>query len=29
MLISFTINGAPEQVDVDGDTPVLWVIRDL
>ena len=29
MLISFTINGTPEQVDVDGDTPLLWVIRDV
>ena len=29
MLISFTINGTPQQVDVDGDTPLLWVIRDL
>ena len=29
MQISFTINGTPKQVDVDGDTPLLWVIRDL
>ena len=29
MIISFNINGSSEQVDVDGDTPLLWVIRDL
>lgn len=29
MIISFTINGTPQQVDVDGDTPLLWVIRDV
>src|SRR5215813_2062795 len=23
-----TINGHPQQVDVDPDTPLLWVIRD-
>ncbi|WP_254027730.1 (2Fe-2S)-binding protein [Mesorhizobium ventifaucium] len=29
--MSFTlqINGAPKAVDVDGDTPLLWVIRDV
>ena len=29
MLISFTVNGIAEQVEVDGDTPLLWVLRDL
>lgn len=29
MLISFTINGRQEQVDLDGDTPLLWVVRDV
>ena len=29
MIVSFTINGVAQQVDVDGDTPLLWVIRDL
>lgn len=29
MLISFTINGTPEQVEVADDTPLLWVIRDV
>ena len=29
MIISLTINGTPESVDVDGDTPLLWVIRDV
>jgi isoquinoline 1-oxidoreductase subunit alpha len=23
-----TINGHPQQVDVDPDTPLLWVLRD-
>jgi len=23
-----TINGNPQQVDVDPDTPLLWVLRD-
>jgi isoquinoline 1-oxidoreductase alpha subunit len=27
-MISFTINGRVETVDADGDTPLLWVIRD-
>jgi isoquinoline 1-oxidoreductase subunit alpha len=27
-MISFTINGRPAAVDVDADTPLLWVIRD-
>lgn len=29
MKISFTINGQAQSVDVDGQTPLLWVIRDL
>ena len=30
MKISFTINGQPTNVDLeDGDTPLLWVIRDM
>lgn len=28
-MISFTINGEAKQVDVDGKTPLLWVIRDV
>lgn len=28
MKISFTINGENKSVDVDGKTPLLWVIRD-
>ncbi|HAA11275.1 MAG TPA: (2Fe-2S)-binding protein [Cytophagales bacterium] len=27
-MISFTLNGKSQRVDVDGDTPLLWVIRD-
>jgi len=27
-MISFTINKESKSVDVDGDTPLLWVIRD-
>jgi hypothetical protein len=23
------INGTPHEVDVDGDTPLLWVLRDV
>jgi isoquinoline 1-oxidoreductase alpha subunit len=29
MSISFSINNKPTTVDVDGDTPLLWVIRDI
>ncbi len=29
MAISFSINGRPVQVDVDENTPLLWVIRDM
>ncbi|MET4578100.1 (2Fe-2S)-binding protein [Ottowia thiooxydans] len=27
-MISFQLNGQPQSVDVPGDTPVLWVLRD-
>jgi isoquinoline 1-oxidoreductase subunit alpha len=27
-MISFSVNGRKVTVDVDGDTPLLWVIRD-
>ncbi len=29
MTISFKINGKAQTVEVDGQTPLLWVIRDL
>ncbi len=29
MKVSFTINGSPQTVDVDGQTPLLWVVRDI
>ena len=29
MKISFTINGQNKNVDVEGNTPLLWVIRDM
>ncbi len=29
MKISFQINGESKTVDVDGNTPLLWVIRDI
>jgi isoquinoline 1-oxidoreductase alpha subunit len=31
MAVAFTIriNGTPRDVDVDGDTPLLWVLRDV
>src|SRR6201989_3044813 len=31
MVVAFTIriNGTSHQVDVDGDTPILWVLRDV
>ena len=29
MEITFKINGQPQTVDVDGDTPLVWVIRDV
>jgi isoquinoline 1-oxidoreductase alpha subunit len=28
MAYSIEVNGRPHQVDVDGDTPLLWVLRD-
>ncbi|MEM7660000.1 MAG: (2Fe-2S)-binding protein [Bacteroidota bacterium] len=28
MNISFILNGTPTTVDVEGDTPLLWVLRD-
>jgi len=27
-MISFTVNGKPQDVDVSPDTPLLWVLRD-
>ena len=29
MLYSISVNGEIHSVDADGDTPVLWVLRDL
>jgi isoquinoline 1-oxidoreductase subunit alpha len=29
MPFSLNINGTPHQVDVDDDTPLLWVLRDV
>jgi hypothetical protein len=29
MSIAIKINGAQHQVDADGDTPLLWVLRDV
>lgn len=29
MKIAFNINGTQQSVDVDGHTPLLWVVRDL
>lgn len=29
MNIAFELNGQSQQVEVDGDTPLLWVIRDV
>ena len=29
MTQTLTINGAPRSVDVDDDTPLLWVLRDV
>lgn len=29
MSYSVQVNGTPRTVDVDGDTPLLWVIRDV
>jgi isoquinoline 1-oxidoreductase alpha subunit len=29
MAFTIKVNGATHQVDVDGDTPLLWVLRDV
>jgi isoquinoline 1-oxidoreductase subunit alpha len=29
MAITIKVNGVAHRVDVDGDTPLLWVLRDL
>jgi hypothetical protein len=29
MLFSIKVNGTTHSVDVDGDTPLLWVLRDV
>jgi isoquinoline 1-oxidoreductase alpha subunit len=29
MAFAININGSPRSVDVDGDTPLLWVLRDV
>jgi len=29
MAITLTVNGTTDSVDVDGDTPLLWVLRDV
>src|ERR1700742_2246603 len=29
MAFTITVNGSPHEVDVDGDTPLLWVLRDV
>jgi isoquinoline 1-oxidoreductase subunit alpha len=29
MAFTLTVNGKPHSVDVDGDTPLLWVLRDV
>ena len=29
MAFRLKINGTPHEVDVDGDTPLLWVLRDV
>jgi isoquinoline 1-oxidoreductase alpha subunit len=29
MSYTFRVNGEPRTVDVDGDTPLLWVLRDV
>ena len=28
-MIEFSLNGESQRVDVDGDMPLLWVIRDI
>src|SRR5580700_8842801 len=27
-MITLTLNGAPQNIDADGDTPLLWALRD-
>jgi aerobic-type carbon monoxide dehydrogenase small subunit (CoxS/CutS family) len=27
-MISLTLNGSPQNIDADGDTPLLWALRD-
>ncbi|MGX9146379.1 (2Fe-2S)-binding protein [Mesorhizobium sp. 128a] len=29
MAVAIKVNGQPHSVDVDGDTPLLWVLRDV
>ena len=29
MAFTIQVNGSPHSVDVDGDTPLLWVLRDV
>ena len=29
MKVAFNINGTPQSVEVEGNTPLLWVIRDV
>ena len=29
MAFTININGSPHSIDVDGDTPLLWVLRDV
>jgi isoquinoline 1-oxidoreductase alpha subunit len=29
MAFTISINGSPHSIDVDGDTPLLWVLRDV
>src|SRR5215471_13463830 len=29
MPLTIKVNGSPHKVDVDGDTPLLWVLRDV
>jgi isoquinoline 1-oxidoreductase alpha subunit len=29
MAFTVNVNGSPRSVDVDGDTPLLWVLRDV
>jgi isoquinoline 1-oxidoreductase alpha subunit len=29
MAFTVNINGSPRSIDVDGDTPLLWVLRDM